>query len=122
MKKTWVHAFAVWFVVIAGCAGTQRGCAAACAENYGADWIVVQMDMNGSPYRCWTLENTSITNEDHSDGIYWLSPRGHLVHISGHYNRVQVAGGHWDDAFSEVGMTRAMCDEVQAQRLPPRAP
>lgn len=121
MKKTWVHAFSVWLVVVAGCAGTQRGCAASCAQSYGADWVIVQMDMMGSPYRCWVLTDVSVANEEHSDGIYWLSPDGHLVHISGHYNRVQVHGSRWDSAFSEVGMTRQMCDEVQAQHLPPRS-
>jgi len=120
-KKTWVHAVAVWMAVVAGCAGTQRGCAASCAESYGADWVIVQMGDDGVAYRCWTLTDASVSNEERSDGIYWLSPDGHLVHISGHYNRVQVSGGRWDSAFLEVGLTRDMCTEIQTQHLPPRS-
>ena len=84
----------VMLALVVGCAGMQRGCSGFSAESFGADWIVVQYDMNMNPKCCWKLTNTSITNEAQSDGIYWLDEgSGHLVHISGWYNRVQVKIG-----------------------------
>src|SRR5207248_9568009 len=86
------HTLAILAVVfLPACAGFGRMWASSCAENYGADWIVVQYRFDGAPLHCWKLKATSITNEDHSDGIYWKEPEG-LVHISGWYNRVQVHG------------------------------
>lgn len=98
--------------LLIGCAGMQRDCASCVAEQGGADWVIVQMDLNGRPYRCWALRNVSVTNEPHSDGIYWEGSGGNLVHISGHYNRVQVVNGRWETAYREVGMTRASCEVV----------
>ena len=96
-----------------GCAGTQRECSAMSAEEFGANWVVVQMDMGGRPFRCWKLTDVSIANEPHSDGVWWRSREGHLVHISGNYNRVQVNGNNWRTAFSEVGLTEQTCREIQ---------
>jgi len=100
-------------VLLAGCAGMGRSCASCNAESFGADWVVVQMDLAGQPVRCWELRNVSITNEPHSDGIYWEGTGGNLVHISGFYNRVQVTGGQWDAAFREVGLTQAECRRIR---------
>ena len=100
--------------LLVGCAGMGRSCSSCSAESFGADWVVVQMDFNGHPYSCWELPDTSITNESSSDGIYWKENwSGNLVHISGHYNRVQVAGGNWARAFSELGLTREACIQIQ---------
>ena len=77
-----------------GCAGWGRQCSSCTAESFGADWIVLQYGMDGKPINCWVLEDTSIDNEGASDGIYWLDRNeGHLVHISGWYNRVQLGSG-----------------------------
>ena len=97
-------------LVLFGCQGLERGCSSGLATSFGADWVIAQYDMNGLPYRCWMLENTSIDNEPASDGIYWKSPDGSLVHISGTYNRVQVKGGKWDQALAEIGLSKASCD------------
>lgn len=102
-------------VFLVGCAGMQRDCAGCNAGAFGADWVVVQMDMNGRPFRCWTLRNTSISNEEHSDGIWWQSPNGNLVHISGLYNRVQVSNGNWSAAYQEVGLTENSCRDVSTR-------
>lgn len=99
-----------------GCAGMTRGCASGCASTYGADWIVVQYDMEGRPYRCWELHDVSVANEEHSDGIYWLSSDGHLVHISNNYNRIQVTRSEWDSAFVEAGLTREECASLTGRR------
>jgi hypothetical protein len=105
--------------LLSGCAGMERGCSSYNANAFGADWVIVQMDDRGSPYRCWTLNDVSVSNEEASDGIYWLSPNGHLVHISGHYNRVQVEGSRWDEAYRELGLTEELCRRVQEPlRLP----
>ena len=116
-SRSMIAVLALLALIFASCAGTQRGCASINATQFGADWIVVQMDMNGVPYRCWELHDTSIANEGSSDGVYWLSPQGHLVHISGHYNRVQVQGRRWDEAFAEVGLTQETCRAAQEARI-----
>lgn len=105
--------FVTMFVAFAGCAGTARGCSSWWAESAGADWIVVQYNGLGEPFRCWALEGVSVANEEGSDGIYWRNPDGHLIHLSGHYNRIQVSDGNWDSAFAEIGLTRDVCSEIQ---------
>lgn len=88
-----------------GCAGIQRSCSSFSAQNFGSNWIVVQYGYNGDPINCWKLENVSVANEDGSDGIYWKdSITGHLVHISGWYNRVQVEGGRFEEAAKLLGV------------------
>jgi hypothetical protein len=87
----------------------ERGCSSWGAENFGADWIVVQFDMMGKPFNCWILEGKSVTNEPASDGIYWTDVSGNLVHISGWYNRVQVNNGSWAKAAKSLGVDRNLC-------------
>ena len=70
----------------------------------GADWIVVQYDMNCQPKMAWLLRGTGITNEGYSDGIYWYDPAGHLIHISGWYNRIQVKGEQFEAAAKLLGV------------------
>lgn len=101
-------------VLVVGCAGMQRDCASCSASAVGADWVIVQFNAQGHPFRCWALPNTSVENEPHSDGIYWLDPHGNLVHISNNYNRVQVNGGRWSEAYHSVGLTEQRCREVGA--------
>lgn len=115
--KLSVRRFAMWAVLLVGCAGTARSCTSCTAESFGADWIVVQMDMSGRPFRCWELRNTSIANEVQSDGIYWAGSQGNLIHISGLYNRVQVLNGQWEAAYREVGVTAATCALIREQQV-----
>lgn len=97
---------------LVGCAGIQRSCSSCAAENFASDWIVVQYDLKGKPINCWKLPNTSITNEQGSDGIYWLdSNTDNLVHISGWYNRVQVSRGQYDDAAKSLGIELSRCED-----------
>src|SRR6185436_5580716 len=102
-------------LVLGGCAGMDRGCSSCTAESFGADWVVVQMDYLGRPFRCWALHNTSIANEQHSDGIYWVDEHGNLVHISGLYNRVQVMRHRWKEAYAQVGLTEQTCSTIRAR-------
>lgn len=92
-----------------GCAGFYRGCSAWNAENFERNWIVVQYGVDGEPFNCWKLQGVAISNEPSSDGIYWLDPDGHLVHISGWYNRVQVENEMWESAASSVGVELNRC-------------
>ena len=107
------YLIAVAILLVTSCAGAERGCSSCAANRFGADWIIVQVDLHGLPYRCWTLEGVSVANEPQSDGIYWRSPDGHLVHISNLYNRVQVVGDGWEEAANELGMTMAHCEALQ---------
>lgn len=97
------------FLALLGCAGLQRDCSSCNAGSFGADWVVVQYRFDGTPINCWKLQNVGISNEEHSDGIFWQDPSGHLVHISGWYNRVQVNGGNFDAAATAIGVEMARC-------------
>lgn len=95
---------------LSGCSGLWRGFSSWQAENFSSDWIIVQNDYEMIPKMCWRLANTSVTNENGTDGIYWLDPHeAHLVHISGWYNRVQVANGDWGGAAERLGVDLNRC-------------
>ena len=64
----------------------------------------MQYGFNGDPINCWKLQDVSISNEMNSDGIYWREGSGHLVHISGWYNRIQVSGGRYNEAAKLLGV------------------
>lgn len=90
-------------LTLAGCAGIGRGCS---SWSFGADWLIVQYRNDGTMFKCWRLPSTSVTK---SDGIYWKDPRGHLVHISGWYNRVQVSDGDWAGAAGSLDLDLKAC-------------
>ncbi len=93
-----------------GCAGFGRAWSSGCAQNFGADWVIVQYRMDGTPFHCWKLRNTSVTNETQSDGIYWKDGgSGNLVHVAGWYNRVQVFAGGYEGASLLLGVESAKC-------------
>jgi hypothetical protein len=96
-------------LLLAGCAGWQRDCNSSVASSFGADWIVLQYGFDGTPINCWKLTNTGITNEQGTDGIYWQDPAGHLVHISGWYNRVQVNNNDFAGAAKSIGIELDRC-------------
>lgn len=97
---------------LAGCAAWDRHWSSVGAQTFGADWVVAQYRFDGTPFNCWMLRNTSIANEERSDGVYWKDPSAnHLVHISGWYNRVQVTNGDFAGAAKLVGVDSAQCGE-----------
>jgi hypothetical protein len=106
MKKMMLVAVLLLAVCyLPGCAGCNRGISSMWATGMGADWIVVQYTMEGKPFNCWKLEGVSISNEAQSDGIYWKdTATGHLVHISGWYNRVQVSNSRYEEAAELLGV------------------
>jgi len=100
----------LWILALmAGCAALERDCTSMCASGMGADWLVAQYRFDGEVMRCWKLPNSSITSESTSDGIYWLAPTAHMVHVAGWYNYVQVKRGAWDTAAQEIGVDLANC-------------
>jgi hypothetical protein len=106
--------FKRWWILLlglCGCAAWQRDCSSCGASNFGSDWIVLQYGFDGTPINCWKLTNTAIDNEHGTDGIYWQSPDGHLVHISGWYNRAQVERGDFAGAAKQLGISLAACSE-----------
>lgn len=114
------HFAALVILSMVGCAGMERGCASCTAQSFGADWVVVQMDLSGKPFRCWELRNVSISNEPQSDGIYWKdTTTDNLVHISGLYNRVQVERGNWDKAYTDIGLTKEACAFIRERTYDP---
>lgn len=121
-RKVWgvVVTAIITVVVIAGAVswrGVSRGCSGCYAQNVGADWVVVQLDLAGEPFRCWELHSVSIANESQSDGIYWEEENGNLVHISGLYNRVQVEDESWEDAFDSLGLSQETCEAISRSRV-----
>ena len=116
MKK---HILFFLAICLPACAGLSRDCSSCNAENFASNWIVVQYKFDGEPINCWKLPNTAITNEGNSDGIYWKDGQsGHLVHISGWYNRIQVSGGDWDGAAKHLSVDLKYC--TNGKYLPPK--
>ncbi len=87
----------------------SRECSDCTAKSFGGDWLIVQYKMDGEPIACWKLEDTAVTNEPNSDGVYWKAPGGHLVHISGWYNRVQVDHSDFVGAAAQLGIDLEAC-------------
>ncbi len=112
---------ALLMTALVGCAGVTRECSSCAAGSLGADWVVVQMDNDGRPYRCWDLHDVSVAVEG-GDGVVWMdTTSSNLIHISGHFNRVQVVGGNWDRAYATLGLTKETCAEVRGQLYDPTA-
>ena len=99
---------AFWAIFMVGCASFQRDCASCNAENFGSDWIIVQLKADGDTARCWELRNTSVGSDSAND-VHWLSSDGHLIHIEGWYNRVQVANDDFEGAYRVLGVDGSQC-------------
>lgn len=107
MTKQWM-----WVLLLCtGCAAVERDCSSCGASNFGSDWIILQYGYDGTPINCWRLNSTAVDNEDRTDGIYWQSQDGHLVHISGWYNHAQVQHGDFAGAAGQLGIDLAKCTE-----------
>jgi len=72
-----------------GPAGIKTGVSGWKASAYGSDWLVVQYAQSGCVITYWELENEAVQNESGSDGIYFVTEEGPVVHLSGHYAYVQ---------------------------------
>jgi len=96
-------------VLLAGCAGWQKECTQIGAKNFGANWIVVQFDQSGRPFHCWKLRGVSVTSEQ-GGNVDWQTSDGHLVHLTGWENRVQVRGSDFESAAKLVGVDANLCN------------
>lgn len=100
----------VFALLVMGCASMERGCASGCASTVGSDWLVVRYTMSGEPVACWQLHDAVVTSETGSDGVWWQDREsGHLVHIGGWYDHVQVKGGDFARAASNLGVDIRGC-------------
>ncbi len=95
-------------LLFTGCAGLQRDCASGCASNIGSDWVIVQFAADGHTIHCWELHDVAV-DSDNSNDVYWQTNSGHLVHIEGWYNRVQVQNGDFSDARRAMGLGEETC-------------
>lgn len=108
MKKLTLVLFAM--ALSASCAGTGKAISQGMASTFGADWIIVQYAQNGTPFHCWKIRDAAV---DDSEGgnINWKDrEHGHLVHLTGWENRVQVVGGDYASAGRLLGVDAARCD------------
>lgn len=110
----------IGLLLMCGCASWQRDCNSGISSKFGADWIVLQYGFDGKPINCWKLNGAAISNETGSDGIYWESPSGNLVHISGWYNRVQVFHNDYAGAAKQLGIDIASCGEGAYKPVQPK--
>lgn len=93
---------------LAGCASIDKSCSSCNSESFGGDWLIVQYTPQGQT-NCWKESNVSVSNEGQSDGIYWQSRTGHLIHIAGAYTRIQVQKGDFAGAAKGMGIDLARC-------------
>jgi hypothetical protein len=96
----------LFFILLTSCAAWDRECAQCGTEVHGANWLVVQLKMDGEIKNCWQLKDLAVANERSSDGIWWVD-RNEQVHISGWYNYVQVHD--WNTAAVTLGVNLAQC-------------
>lgn len=98
-------------VLLAGCASMNRSCSSSITQTFGGDWMITQVAMDGTPFNCWKLENISLTTDENGGGeIQWLDTEtGHLMHVNGWHNQVQVANRDWAGAARELGVDADQC-------------
>ena len=92
-----------------GCASTYKGCAQFGASAFGSDWIVVQYAQDGTPFHCWKLRGASVTGTEGGSVDWQDTSNGHLVHLTGWENRVQVVRGDFQTAAKLVGVDADRC-------------
>lgn len=96
-------------VLTAACAGFQKDCSKMGASNFGSDWLVVQFDQTGHAFNCWKLTGAVVESSEGGNVDWKDTTDGHLVHITGWENRVQVERGNWESAAKIVGIDAAQC-------------
>jgi hypothetical protein len=88
-----------------GPAGIKTQMSGWSASAYGSDWLVVQYAQSGCVIASWELENEAIQNEGSSDGIYFVTEEGPVVHLSGHYTYAQDP-----NAITRIDLLAERCD------------
>ena len=92
-----------------GCAGTGKACSQMGASAFGSDWIIVQYRQDGTAFHCWKVRDAAV-DSGQGGNIDWKDRQtGHLMHITGWENRIQVAGGDFETAGRLVGVDSNLC-------------
>lgn len=64
--------------------------------------------MAGRPFHCWKLRSASVGSTEGGQ-VDWQSADGHLVHLTGWENRVQVMRGDFVGAGRLLGIDADRC-------------
>jgi hypothetical protein len=70
----------------------------------------VQYAYDGRPFHCWKLRDVAVDSSVGGNVNWQDSENGHLVHLTGWENRVQVVGGDFDGAARLVGVEASKCN------------
>jgi hypothetical protein len=97
-------------VFTVGCAGMSKSCTQFNASSFGSDWIVAQYTTDGKAFHCWKLRGAVVEGTEGGSVDWKDTTNGHLVHLTGWENRVQVVGGDFDTAGKLVGVDASLCD------------
>lgn len=92
------------------CAGNAKACSQFSAQSFGSDWIVVQFAQDGHAFNCWKLHGAAVGSSEGGNVDWQDRVNGHLVHITGWENRVQVVRGDFEGAAALVGVDATRCN------------
>lgn len=110
MSETLRRVVLIGFLVMSSaCAAMQKSCSQAGASTFGSDWIVVQFDQSGHPFNCWKLRGAVVESSGGGNVDWKDTATGHLVHITGWENRVQVSNGDFASAARLLAVDDALC-------------
>jgi hypothetical protein len=84
-------------------------CTACTIEN---NWVVVERDWSGTPFRCWELYNVWVSPCESCVEVSWEERNGNRVRITGNVTVVRVASS-WESAFKIAGIDRKACKYLQ---------
>lgn len=96
-------------VFACGCAGMGKSCSQFGASAFGSDWIIVQYAFDGRPFHCWRLTDAPVDSESGGNLNWKDKSNGHLVHVTGWENRVQVINGDFETAARLLGIEANQC-------------
>lgn len=95
---------------------------------FSADWLIVQVDSDGKPFRCWDISNAGIT-KDYNGSISWIarshSKNGdellrHEIIITQPYYMISIGSPEdREAAFAELGLTSKVCEQINKMRYNP---
>lgn len=100
----------------------SKDCSQWVASDFGGDWMVVQYAFDGRPFHCWKLRDAAVDSEQ-GGNLNWKDPgNGHLVHVTGWENRVQVINGDFETAAKLLGVEASQCNNGVYPSSPAPAP
>jgi len=90
---------AILLVVLIGPKGLEKEYHKWRTGAYGSDWLVIEYTDDGYVMDFWELHNCFISNEEESDGIYFVyeeNKKSQVVHISGRYKLIEIKNDQWE--------------------------